>query len=68
VAAWVPSILLVWVMFVPDAYPWKAVLAVSVAFSIAFWLGRSSIRPAAHLIHDVEAARTGPVSAEGRKP
>jgi hypothetical protein len=56
VAALVVSMAIVWVLFVPDAFPWRALLLLSLAFSLAFWVGRTSARPLAQA--GVEAGRS----------
>jgi hypothetical protein len=55
------SMAIVWVLFVPDAFPWKVVLLLSLAFSVAFWLRHTPARQVVRVVEGVEAGRSSAV-------
>jgi hypothetical protein len=66
VVALVASVMLVWIAFVPGAFPWKVVLMVSLATSVAIWLSRTTPRSLTQVIRDVDAERSQVVSTPDR--
>jgi hypothetical protein len=57
VAALVASVMILWIVYAPGAVPWTAAFAMSLAFAMAFWLGRAPTRSVAEVIRQVDAER-----------